>query len=102
MIVDADFRNRYWQDEPARPGDHRDDYQRDKARIIHSAAFRRLQAKTQIMGVGEGDFHRTRLTHSIEAGQIGEGILGSLGKRYEAQKELTEWLPNPDLIVAAC
>jgi dGTPase len=54
------------------------------------------------MGVGEGDFHRTRLTHSIEAGQIGEGILGSLGKRYEAQKELTEWLPNPDLIVAAC
>ncbi|HIO82480.1 MAG TPA: dGTPase, partial [Deltaproteobacteria bacterium] len=42
-----------------RQGDQREEYERDRARIIHSSAFRRLQAKTQILGVLEGDFHRT-------------------------------------------
>jgi dGTPase len=85
-----------------RPGDVRDAYERDKGRIIHSAGFRRLQGKTQVMGVGEGDFHRTRLTHSVEAGQIGEGLLQVLQERHRDEPAIVEWLPHPALVVAAC
>jgi dGTPase len=61
-------------------------FQRDRDRIIHSSAFRRLKHKTQVFVEHEGDYYRTRLTHSIEVAQVARTIAGALG----LNQELTE------------
>lgn len=66
----------------------RDDFQRDRDRIIHSIAFRRLRHKTQVFVAPDGDHYRVRLTHSIEVAQIGRGIARALG----LNEDLTEAL----------
>ncbi len=58
-------------------------FQRDRDRIIHSSAFRRLKHKTQVFIEHEGDYYRTRLTHSIEVAQVARTIAGVLGLNVE-------------------
>lgn len=66
----------------AQAEDARDEAAVDYARVIHSASFRRLQGKTQILNLGDGDFYRTRLTHSIEVAQIAGGIARQLQRDF--------------------
>ena len=93
--VSTGWLSRRLENVSVREGDHRSPFQRDKARILHSAAFRRLQSKTQVLGVGYGDFHRTRLTHSIEVSQIGHGIAAQLRIK---QPELAHSLHQPTIL----
>ncbi|PNU19067.1 deoxyguanosinetriphosphate triphosphohydrolase [Geothermobacter hydrogeniphilus] len=73
-------------DEPYK--DDRPAFERDRDRIIHCAAFRRLEYKTQVFVNHEGDYYRTRLTHSLEVAQIARGI----ARRMSLNEDLTEAL----------
>lgn len=79
MVVSRDWsaRREGWTPQSE---DARDDGDIDYARVIHSASFRRLQGKTQILNLGDSDFYRTRLTHSLEVAQIAGGIARQLEK----------------------
>ncbi|QBF31571.1 deoxyguanosinetriphosphate triphosphohydrolase [Thalassococcus sp. S3] len=71
---------------PEEESSFRSCFQRDRDRIIHASAFRRLKHKTQVFVEHEGDYFRTRLTHSIEVAQVARTIAGALG----LNSELTE------------
>ena len=88
---------RRYEESPASPKDHRLATERDRDRILHSSAFRRLQGKTQIFGIGQADFYRTRLTHSLEVSQIARAIAYNL--LFE-QPQLEHCL-SPELAEAA-
>ncbi|MEO6867722.1 MAG: dGTP triphosphohydrolase [Gaiellales bacterium] len=84
-----------------RTDDERSDVEVDRDRIVHSHAFRRLQRKTQIVGVHSIDFFRTRLTHTIECAQLGRAIARRL-KDGSWEQVVTKESHLPDLVEAAC
>ena len=88
---------RRYHEDPASPKDHRHATERDRDRVLHSSAFRRLQGKTQVFGIGQADFYRTRLTHSVEVAQIARAIAYNL----LVEQPLLDHCLSPELAEAA-
>ena len=86
-LKSRDSRGRAFQPDPE--PDDRTAFQRDRDRVLHTTAFRRLEYKTQVFVNYEGDYYRTRLTHTLEVAQIGRTVARALGA-------------NEDLIEAIC
>jgi dGTPase len=85
-IRSKDSKGRQYPEDEA---DYRTSFQRDRDRILHTTAFRRLEYKTQVFINYEGDYYRTRLTHTLEVTQIGKTVARALGA-------------NEDLVEAIC
>jgi dGTPase len=83
-----EFDSQRWVNEPNKSVE-RTEFARDRARVMHSSALRRLGVKTQVMEAGQEDFPRTRLTHSLEVAQVGRELGSALGC-------------DPDLVDTAC
>lgn len=81
-------------------GDERDIFDVDYSRIVHSGSFRRLQGKTQILNLGDSDFYRTRLTHSLEVAQVAGGLVKNL-KKSTVGHPANDCLPPVNLIQSA-
>ena len=85
----TDFDRERFEPEVRKSNAQRGEFARDRARVLHSSALRRLGAKTQVLSPGNGDFARTRLTHSLEVAQVGREMA-------------TELSLNPDVVDMAC
>lgn len=85
----TDFDRERFESEERKGNSRRGEFARDRARVLHSSALRRLGAKTQVLSPTAGDFARTRLTHSLEVAQVGREMGAELGL-------------NPDIVDMAC
>jgi len=95
-----------WQERKSgwlkKPSDARTPGDIDYGRIIHSASFRRLQGKTQILNLGDSDFHRTRLTHSLEVAQIAGSIVPQMRQNFP-NHDAINYIPDRSMMHAiAC
>ena len=98
--MDNGFYNDFDREElEPRDPDYRSVFQRGRDRLIHNAAFRRLQSKTQVFLSGEYDFYRTRLTHSIEVGQIAGSIARYLNSTSD---QLSDGFRIDEILVEGC